>query len=510
MALVDAALIKSLALKDAIVSEVGAPLFLLPNRNVETALVGAADYWLDAEAEAVLDRLASYFGGRFQRGHERHSVEVVLAQKSQKGRRPLHVMSFEQRVLYRALVESLEPDVPKADRSDEAWTAFQEGPLADEGYQYLVRTDVVGFYQYVDHELLLDELVARTGNARTAEAIGELLTSVTGRAGLPQNVGASHVLSEYYLDAVERALLRNGHPMWRFSDDIIVASNSWVGINHALGELSERLRRVGLVINEEKTRYFRQDTYRRWIADPLERLREAGGADLVAVVDDYDPDEPPDDEDRQLDLAASEEVAVELLERSLAAHRSSTHTDRLDAVVNRKVLRGALRLLTLTESAAGLGHVPDLLRYEPQLTASVSKYLKRVASNGGADSVRGVLSTCVDADDLYISPWQAAWLIDALQRSEDPFDEPLQGWLRTQLLSTASTTRSQAAEVLAYPDQIDVTELTRLYEMAPPASKVDFAAAIFLRCWDRDAPPVKSVRRDSPLNDVVADAMLPR
>lgn len=480
MAAVDTAILSSLDLRKAIVSEVESPLFLLPNRHVETAIASAPGYWLEPTEEGTVDRLANYCRGRFRRGQERHPVEIVMAQKSAKGRRPIHVMSFEQRVLYRALVESLEPDVPNADRSNEAWTSFQEGPLADHGYEYVVRTDVVGFYQYVDHELLLDELVARTGNARSAEAIGELLTAVTGRAGLPQNVGTSHILGEYYLDAVERALLRNGHPMWRFSDDIVVASNSWVGINQALGELSERLRRVGLVINEEKTRFFRTDTYRHWIADPLERFRAAGGSELVAFVDEYDPDEPPDDEDRQLDLAASESATIDLLERSLSAHRTSAHTDRLDAVINRKVLRGALRLLTLVQSPVGVEYVPDLIRFEPQLTASVAMYLRRAISSDDAEAVRRVLTTCIQADDLYISPWQAGWLMDALQRSDEPFDEPMLSWLRVQLLSSASTTRSQAAEALAYTAQIDVAELTQLYEMAPPASKVDFAAAIVL------------------------------
>lgn len=85
MALVDAALIKSLALKDAIVSEVGAPLFLLPNRNVETALVDAADYWIDPETDAVLDRLASYFRGRFKRHQERHPWKWSLRRSHRRG-----------------------------------------------------------------------------------------------------------------------------------------------------------------------------------------------------------------------------------------------------------------------------------------------------------------------------------------------------------------------------------------------------------------------------------------
>lgn len=490
------------------VKEVGSAPFLLPAHHIEDALSSKAAFH-GIIADETVPALATFCIGRFSRGHDRYAAEVAVAAKSPKGRRPVHVLSFEQRVLYRALVEQLEEALPEVDRSDDAWLAFQNGPLEDESYRYIVRTDIVGFYQFIDHAVLIDEVVARTGSASAAEEIASFLGSAVGSRGLPQNMGPSHVLAEYYLDAVERGLLRSGHPVWRFSDDFMLAGASWAAINSGLAELSDRLRSVGLVINEEKTRFFRQETYREWIDHPLERLHAGGGSDLLAVVSEYDPDEPPDDEDRQLELQGSQGAAVDLIDRCLAAHTADSAADRLDVAVNRKVVRGALRLLSLLGSPDALGFVPNLLRFEPQLTPAVARYLAAISSTAQQELVRATVATTVVDQDLFLSSWQASWLIQPLLRTGSHFEPVILEWLRAQLLCPLSVTRARAAEALAWPDQVDVLELTQLYEASPPASRPDFAVAIALRCWDPTAGPVVSVARDSPFNALVINAVRP-
>lgn len=505
----DRATLKTLDVASAITGEAHNPPFLLPSRQIEDAVVVAEiQSVIEPTPEWDFDRLVRYCAGRFHRGVRNHAVETVLASKSPKGRRPVHALSFEQRVLYRALVEGLGDELEPPNRSDEAWTNFQQGPLGDPELKYLVRTDVVGCYQFIDHHLLADEVIAQTGDASITDEVASFLRDVLGSSrGLPQNLGPSHTLAECYLDKIERALLRDGIPTWRFSDDFILASESWGGINRALERLTEEIRASGLSINEEKTRFFGRAKYQGWVNAPLERLQTAGAADLIAVLEDYDPDEPPDDEDRQVALHGSEGVALELLSRCLASHDRDVLHDRLDVATNRKIARGALRLLTITRSSQGLLFARDLLRFEPQLTPAVAKYLARVGQEQ-PDLVSELMTTFVSEPDLYLSTWQSMWLTEPLVGGSVSQSEPLIAWLTNLLGNSLSLARGRAALSLAWADLIEPAEISQLYTTAPLAARPDFVAAMAIRCSDAQAREVRALAKDSPFNAIVAATSL--
>ena len=182
----------------------------------------------ESVAQVHAESLAGLVAGAARSGTEVDAQEVVWAPKSQVGRyRPLTAISFDHRVLLRALVADIAVELEPVDRSDEGQADLtRPGRLNDEP-RYVVVADIASFYQYVDHELLEVRAVETTGRADTAEALRLVLTHLEGRPyGIPQNYDPSTVLSELVVAPVERRLLRAGVPTYRMNDDFRMSADT--------------------------------------------------------------------------------------------------------------------------------------------------------------------------------------------------------------------------------------------------------------------------------------------
>ncbi len=127
--------------------------------------------------------------------------EVVLARKLGRGARPCAILGLKERLLYRAAVSLIEDVTGPSDRSQEAYDAFRQAPVEFEGCRYVLKADIASYYQYVDHERLVDEVVARTGDDLAVSIAVELLGETGGRQfGLPQLSSVSDVLADVYID----------------------------------------------------------------------------------------------------------------------------------------------------------------------------------------------------------------------------------------------------------------------------------------------------------------------
>jgi retron-type reverse transcriptase len=150
------------------------------------------------------------------------------------------VWDLPSRLLYRALVARIEDVLPKLNRGCEYWRAFQRLPLEQDG-RYVLTADIAACYQYIDHELLSEELRVRGGDQRVVDALAALLSATGGRSyGLPQQSRASDGLAEAFLDRLERALMRRGLRAFRHNDDFRFVCRSWSEVIRAVEVLSER------------------------------------------------------------------------------------------------------------------------------------------------------------------------------------------------------------------------------------------------------------------------------
>jgi RNA-directed DNA polymerase len=128
--------------------------------------------------------------------------------------------------------------------------------------------DLRSFFDNVRHHILFEKVARRVNDPEVMHLL-KLLVKVTGRKGLPQGGVLSPVLSNLYLNEVDRMLeraqetTRRGPYTYleyvRFADDLVVlvdafAQHDWL-LKAANRRLREELAKLHVEVNEEKSRY---------------------------------------------------------------------------------------------------------------------------------------------------------------------------------------------------------------------------------------------------------------
>lgn len=429
---VDHRLLHRLRLADAVATELTSRNRLLPRRWDHSAL--ASD---PAKVEAWLRP-------RLRHGASGQVASVVLADKSWRGARPLHVMSLEDRVLYRALVTLVSEALPENLRNRISVEQFRRAALDVPNVRYVSKADIAAFYEFVDHELLHAELISQTGEELAVDALSELLAAVMGRrVGLPQVHSSSDVLGDTYIDPARRSLLRRGHATFTYSDDFRIASASLGDARAGLESCEMAVRALGLVLNERKTFTYGVENYRASLtsfSDAEQRLfagdeprqqaiglgfldsdyEDSEGDDVEALTLGASPLDSSIEEDEV--LAAGHDEGAESVDhrRVQAAQRAWEIWEREDeseevqggqeAAIAQSLLGRALHTLGTAGDTRPLESLSALLRFEPGLTPQVTAYISAYAENGG--SARADLRSAFDqiVSGRILSAWQGMWL----------------------------------------------------------------------------------------------------
>lgn len=415
---------------------------LMPRRPDRTAIADSAD---------AVQRLLrnGYKKGRFG-----DVADVVFVDKNRRGRRPISEMTLRDRVLFRALVslisESLPPHlVHRIPNSD-----FKNGPLLSSTVKYVSKTDIVSFYEFVDHGRLADELEAQTGEAPAIEVLMELLFRVMGRrVGLPQVHQSSDVLGDTYIDPVRRRMRRAGFEVTTYSDDFRIATTTLAEAREALESCAREVRSLGLALSEGKTFTYSYSNYLLSLTmfkDAERKLFEDSGGESddisLLFLDDYPVETtdstPPgpqalgetapeavNEEDAlasedaapaqaspvsQPPVApAQEQAARKAWEIWLGEYQSQDQQSKPEAAITETLLGRALPILGRAGVLDPVGHLSHLLRHEPALTPHIASYIKELATTGSRarTALRRAMDSLVKAPIL--STWQKVWLADA-------------------------------------------------------------------------------------------------
>ena len=136
-----------------------------------------------------------------------------------------------------------------------------------EGKTRIIDLDLRAYFDSVQHYLLLEKVARRVQDAKVMRLLNLILKS-TGKKGVPQGGVISPVLSNLYLNEVDRMLekaritTRRGrytHVQYaRFADDMVILidshpRNDWL-MKAVEKRLREELAKLKVEINEEKTR----------------------------------------------------------------------------------------------------------------------------------------------------------------------------------------------------------------------------------------------------------------
>ena len=372
----------------------------------------------------------------------------------------------------------IEADVGTPDRSQSAYQTFQEGPLSVEGCEYVLKSDIASYYQYIDHELLVNEVVAQTGDDLAVSLAVEVLAHTSSRRfGLPQLSSVSDVLADIYIDPMRRVLVRRGYLVWCFTDDFRVACRSYDEALGALEATDEAARELGLVLNEMKSSTPGIDRYRASLTAVRDRERELFAMLEVEELNEPDPGEYGeeraldeqserdslldeadfDDADLQPEAPNDEEVVsqAQLLAASKVVdlwveEEEDEDTQRSErAQVTARILGRALRVFTLGGDPSALEHVASMLVYEPYLTPTIARYV-RECGRFARRSTRNTLDDVCRSG--IVSTWQAIWIAyiaGELPRRRGGEQLAHVGWLREQLRSPSAALRAEASLALA-------------------------------------------------------------
>lgn len=196
--------------------------------------------------------------------------------------RGLAVPTVRDRIVQQALLNVLHPLLEP--HFEECSFAYRPGrshlaavrqvnEWRQQGYEWLLDADVVKYFDNVQHDRLLGEVLERlvqkpllTGIDPASELTVSLIEAwlsvgvmtkkglVLPAKGLPQGAVVSPILANVYLDDFDEILLAAGLKLVRYADDFVLLGKSESEIVQAEGLVRETLDCMGLKLHSEKTR----------------------------------------------------------------------------------------------------------------------------------------------------------------------------------------------------------------------------------------------------------------
>ncbi|WP_041648904.1 RNA-directed DNA polymerase [Glutamicibacter arilaitensis] len=260
------------------------------------------------------------------------TLEFIPMPKLGYGNRPLASLGPETRVVLTSIVNALEDSLPKSSRQG-GFSNFEKfGTESDDSW--LVDFDIAACYEYIDHNILDDELIRQGADADIVRLTSELLHSMLARPiGLPQGLDPSHRLSDAYLDRIQRNLLRHGYSGTRFADDFRMVVQSPEEAHKLISLSIEEARSVHLTLAEQKIRVRRsKDVVAELVnrtsvfEDYVEKMIDELTEEITQKVDydDFETEYVVPDED-VVNFAALEELLEDWGDKDRASSRALAH-----------------------------------------------------------------------------------------------------------------------------------------------------------------------------------------
>ena len=197
-------------------------------------------------------------------------VRRVAIPKPDGGERELGIPTVTDRLIQQALLQVLQPILDPTfsehsygfrpgRRAHDAVLAAQS--YVQSGRRIVVDVDLEKFFDRVNHDILIDRLQKRIGDAGVIRLIRAYLNSgimqdgvvVERHQGTPQGGPLSPLLANVMLDEVDKELERRGHRFARYADDCNVYVRSRRAGERVMALLRRLYARLRLTVNETKS-----------------------------------------------------------------------------------------------------------------------------------------------------------------------------------------------------------------------------------------------------------------
>jgi RNA-directed DNA polymerase len=197
-------------------------------------------------------------------------VRRVGIPKPDGSQRELGIPTVVDRLIQQAVLQVLQPLIDPTfsqhsygfrpgRRARDAVLAAQQH--VQEGYRIVVDVDLEKFFDRVNHDVLIDRLHKRIGDAGVIRLIRAYLNAgimhdgvvVEREQGTPQGGPLSPLLANVLLDEVDRELERRGHRFVRYADDCNVYVGSRKAGERVMTLLKRLYDKLHLTINASKS-----------------------------------------------------------------------------------------------------------------------------------------------------------------------------------------------------------------------------------------------------------------
>jgi hypothetical protein len=258
------------------------------------------DQWLANLRERLADKNDGVEAEDSQ--YEPRPTRIIDVPKSQYHLRPASVLYIEDAVVYSALMLMLYDDIRESiswsagsrrfshilyeDKTeDNRWQTFERDHWQDmedekirlaQEYDYVLETDVSGFYENIDIERAISVIREMTSQTAVAMELWELLDiwAEPRKRGVPQGYGPSDIIAETYLDSIDRRLENHNLDHLRFNDDFFVFCETRDEAIHTQNLLEKWFRAMGLNMKAGKTEIRDGDTAQADYEEPQSVFRE--------------------------------------------------------------------------------------------------------------------------------------------------------------------------------------------------------------------------------------------
>jgi hypothetical protein len=377
---------------------------------------------LDVNTDGWLEGLNARLAAEYQVGE----CQICKVPKAGGDFRPGAVLSTDDAVAYTALVGRYYPEIraafgelasnqvdianrlqpdPRAlnwiTNDVSTWGEFREKSLDSlDGCQFVVISDIAGFYENIDIVRLISELreigfappdlvVLQRWLSRWAEPRGK---------GIPQGCEASHLLAKVYLNVLDQQLINDGIRHLRYVDDIRIFARSNRDAKFGLARLADYVRRRGLNLQTAKTKIVTVDKGRtviESIAPLIRAIQKQLDEELSELLDD---DDNPYATIENLEHYAAERPdnpSLRVLETAFREHFEAGDSQTF----NKSLLHFLLNRLGRTKSRIAVSYCIHLLESHPEETEIALRYLSLVVPE--ADEVVRVVDVAASEDTIY-------------------------------------------------------------------------------------------------------------
>ena len=134
--------------------------------------------------------------------------------------------------------------------------------LLKAGYTWVVDADIKGYFDSIPHDALIKRVEEKISDGRVLKLIRQFLKQGimdemkrwVPEEGTPQGAVISPLLSNIYLDPLDKLMSNQGYEMIRYADDFVVMCRSESEAQQALHEVRQWMEANGLQLHPEKTR----------------------------------------------------------------------------------------------------------------------------------------------------------------------------------------------------------------------------------------------------------------